>query len=59
MIHRKEYEGAKHQLSKGEDWFRNTLSPIVGLQNWKYVGLYKYFTESGKQGCFGEKWNPH
>ena len=39
---KKEYEVAKHQLSKGEDWFRNTLSPIVGLQNWNYVGFITF-----------------
>ena len=42
MFFRKEYEGAKHQLAKGEEWFRNTLSPIVGLQHWTYVGFIAF-----------------
>ena len=41
-FNRKKYEGAKHQLSKGEDWFGNTLSPIVGLQQWNYVGFITF-----------------
>ena len=41
-LFRREYEGAQHQLAKGEEWFRNTLSPIVGLQQWNYVGFIAF-----------------
>ena len=41
-LFRKEYQEAKDQLAKGEEWFSNTLSKIVELQNWTYVGFIAF-----------------
>ena len=37
-----DFQRAKHQLAKGEKWFRNTLSPIIGLKQWNYVGFVAF-----------------
>ncbi len=29
-------------MAKGEEWIKNTLSPIVGLKHWKFVGFIAF-----------------